>query len=218
MPLSLSNTNLLDSPTISKFIFGVNDVTVGNILTPQEIAALELASDAASGQVQKFCDFTFVYGKYVEVWDGAANDEIIPREIPIVSIDSLKFAANGVFDDNTLVDPICYCIGSRGLVINLRNQLLTPRGRGIVQVTYNAGYQTIPSDIRFAALRQLQYLYKQIGKGDSMLGLKTIAKMNESQTKDDSLGKNGLISEVEGLLRSYQRFECSTSIMFTRVS
>jgi hypothetical protein len=51
-----------------------------------------------------------------------------------------------------------------------------------------------------------------------MVGLKMISKMNEAQSKDDSIGKSGLISEVEGMLKSYQRFECSTSVMFTRVT
>lgn len=218
MALALSSTNLLTSAIISKFIFGVDDVTVGNILTPQEITALELTANASSSQIQKYCDFTFVAGNYTEVWDGAANDEIIPREVPITSITSVKFAANGVFAQADPIDADLYAIGSRGMVINFRNGVLTPRGRAMVEIKYAAGYSTIPYDIQFATLRQLQYLYKQIGKGDSMVGLKTISKMNEAQTKDDSLGDSGLVTEVEGMLKSYKRFECSTSVMFARVT
>lgn len=218
MPLSLSSTNLLSSTVISKYIFGVDDVTLAGLLTAQEITALELSADAASAQVQKYCDFTFKSASYTEVWDGAASDELIPREIPITAITSLKFAANGDF---TVADPIdskLYCIGSKGMVVNLRNQMLTPRGRGMIQLIYTAGYTTIPADLQLAVLRQLQYLYKQIGKGDAMVGLKTISKMNEAQTKDDSIGDSGLITEVQGMLIPYCRFECSTSVMFTRVT
>jgi hypothetical protein len=218
MPLALSATNLLSAATISKFIFGVDDVTLGGILTTQEITALELAANAASAQIQKYCDFTFVSGSYTEVWDGAANDELIPREAPVTAITSLKFAANGVFTPESIIPAELYCIGFKGSSVVLRNGMLTPRGRGNVELIYTAGYATIPADLQLAALRQLQYLYKQIGKGDGMLGLKMISKMNEAQSKDDSLGNSGLITEVEGMLKSYHRFECSNSVMFTRVT
>lgn len=218
MALTLSATNLLTPTIISKFIFGVDDVTVGSILTSQEQVALELSADAASAQIQKYCDFTFKEGTYTEVWDGAASDELIPREIPITSITSVKFAANGIFTPESALPTDIFCIGSKGMSINLRNQVLTPRGRGLIEIIYKAGYAVIPADLQLAALRQLQYLYKQIGKGDAMVGLKVISKMNESQAKDDSLGKSGLTTEVEGMLKSYQRFECSTSVMFTRVT
>lgn len=218
MPLSLSATNLLDSTTISKFVFGVDDVTSPPLLTSQEIMAVELCADSASAQVQRHCDFTFKQGTYTEVWDGAASDEIVPREIPVTAITSVKFSGNGDFASVVALDSTVYCIGMRGMVINFRNELLTPRGRGMIQIIYTAGYATIPKDIVLATLRQFQYLYKQIGKGDAMLGLSQIAKMNESQTKDGTLGNSGLITEVEGMLKSYQRFETSSSVMFTRVS
>lgn len=218
MPLTLSATNLLTPSIISKYIFGVDDVTLGGILTAQEITAVELTADAVSAQIQRYCGFTFKSGSYTEVWDGAASDEIIPREIPITAITSLKFSANGDFSSATAFDPKLYCIGSNGMSVTLRNQMLTPRGRGLVQLVYTAGYATIPADLQLASLRQFQYMYKQIGKGDAMVGLKSIAKMNEAQTKDDSVGNSGLTSEVEGMLKSYTRFECSTSVMFTRVT
>jgi hypothetical protein len=219
MALSLSALNLLTPSEISKFIFGVDDVTVGSILTSQQIFSLEMAADAASALIQKYCDFTFISGNYVEIWDGAASDEVIPREIPITAISEVRFSENGIFtSSSTIVSSDLYSIGSRGLSINLKNGILTPRGRGSVKVSYTAGYTTIPKDLKFAALKQLQYMYKQIGKGDGMTGLKMISKMNEAQTKDDSIGSSGLISEAEGMVRGYQRFECSSSVMFTRVT
>lgn len=218
MALTLSTTNLLTPALISKFIWGVDDVTVGSILTPQEITAVELAANAASAQIQKFIDYMVISGSYTEVWDAAANDELLPTEIPITAITSIKFATNGDFSGGALIDSAMYCIGLRGMSINLRNGFLTPRGRGVIEVKYTAGYTTIPYDLQFAALKQLQYLYKQIGKGDAMLGLSQIAKMNESQVKDATIGNSGLITEVEGMLKPWRRFECSNSVMFTRTT
>jgi len=217
MALTLSPTNLLDAATISKFIFGVDDVTMGALLTPQQQFAVELAADSASAQIQKATGFYHVAGSYIEVWDGAASDEIIPREIPITAITSIKFSASGDFAAAPALDTNLYYI-AQGLFIALRSDLLTPRGRGMIEIKYDAGFATVPADLRLAALRQLQYLYKQVGKGDSMVGLKSISKMNESQTKDSNLGITGLTTEVEGMIAPYRRFETSSSIMFTRVS
>ena len=218
MALNLDPLNLLAEPIISKFMFGVDDITATPKLTAQQIVALELMADTASEQVRAFCDFAIKEASYTEVWDGAASDELIPHEIPITAITSVKFAANGDF---TSVDPlpiVAAVIGSRGMVINLRDNLLTPRGRGMVQIVYTAGYAVVPKMIQFATLRQLQYLYKQMGQGDAMTGLESIAKMNESQKKDSNLGQNGLLTEVEGMLKDFRRFDSPNSIMFTRVT
>ena len=220
MPLNLSSTNLLTSAEISKFIYNCDDISlpVTGGLTSQQIFALEVIADSASALIQRHCDFTFVKSNYVETWDGAGSDEIIPREIPITAISSIKFSTNLNFSSASAIDTNLYCIGSKGLSINFLNGVITPRGRSCVQVAYTAGYENIPKDIKFAALRQMQYMIKQMGKGDGMTGLKMISKMGEAQTKDDSIATSGLIIEVEGMLNSYQRFECSTSTMFTRVS
>lgn len=217
MALALSATNLLTPAIISKYIFGVDDVTTGGLLTPQQQVAVELSADAASSQIQKATGFIFKQGTYTEVWDGVASDEIIPREIPITAITSVKFSPNGDFASATPLQSNLYYF-PQGLFVAFRGDILVPRGRGMCQIIYTAGYTDIPADLQLAALKQFQYLYKQIGKGDAMVGLKTISKMNEAQTKDESVGKSGLISEVEGMIKPYMRFETSRSIMFTRVS
>lgn len=218
MPLDLAAGSLLVEPLVSKFIFGVDDVTLTPQLSAQQRIAFELACDTASEQVKKFCDFSIVEGTYTEVWDGAAADELIPRETPITSVTSVKFSGSGDFSDSQALPANTVVIGSNGQVINLRGNVLTPRGRGMVEIVYVAGYASVPKMIQLATLRQIQYLYKQLGKGDAMTGLKTITKMNESQTKDDSLGRTGLLTEVEGMLKSFARFDAPNSIMFTRVT
>ena len=218
MALTLSATNLLTPAVVSKYIWGVDDVTAGGtILTPQQQLAVELSVDAASSQIQKATGFTFKSGTYTEVWDGVASDELIPREIPITAITSIKFSPNGDFSSATPLEAKLYYF-PQGLFVAFRGDILVPRGRGMCEIIYTAGFATIPADLQIAALRQFQYLYKQIGKGDAMVGLKSIAKMNESQTKDDRVGISGLTMEVEGMIGPYKRFETSSSIMFTRHS
>jgi hypothetical protein len=50
-----------------------------------------------------------------------------------------------------------------------------------------------------------------------MLGLDSISKMQESQRKDSSIRRGGLVSEVVGILESYRRTDAPLSISFARV-
>jgi len=216
MALLLNDESLVESRTVCRFVFGEDDITSNTKYSTQDIAAIILAIDAASAQIKRYCDFNFFQAQYSEVWDSQASDEIIPREIPIVSISSLKISANGDFSDAQEVSTELY--GHNGKVINFRNGYRPPRGRGAIQVIYRAGFDPIPADIQMATLLQFQYLYKKLGTGDEMVGLKSAAKMGENQSVDDNVKESGLLSNVEGMLKPYVRFEAPQSIMFNRVS
>lgn len=219
MPFSFAAHALVDSSTLSKFVFGSDDGTTG--LTTQQIFAVELSINAISRQIMRHVSSDIKAAAYTETWDGAGSDEIVPAERPINSVTSVKFSGNGDFSASENL------VNANGVITNDKysikfRSLRTPVGRGLIQVIYNAGYTTVPEDIQLAALLQFQWAYKKIGKGDAMVGLKTIAKSvgggSESQMKDDSLSSSALISEVVGMLRDYRRFEPPSSIMFARVS
>lgn len=205
---------LITPEELSEFVFGVDDASVG--MTTQQVASVNLMVGAISRQIIRHVGSNLKEATYTEVWDGAGSDELVPRERPIVSVSSIKFAANGQFGDSSVSLP-AESFFTDGTSIKLRS-VRTPSGRGLVQAVYVAGYDTVPEDIKMAHLLQFQWAYKQIGKGDAMVGIKQISKMQESQTKDDTLAKLGLRSEVVGLLEPYIRFEAPLSIMFTRTS
>ena len=89
----------------------------------------------------------------------------------------------------------------------------TPRGRGTVEVVYSAGYTSIPYTLKQACLFQLQFLYNNYG-GSSSLGFNSRSKMGESESKDKSIGENGLIGEVIGLVNRFKRMEAPNVSMF----
>jgi hypothetical protein len=218
MAFSFDSDALLSSEEVSKFVFNVDDATTDltPALTTQQIFSIQLLVNSISKQFKTHCDCGIVAANYTEVWDGAASDELVPRERPINSVGSIKLAGNGDFDSATVLPSTVYV--SDRYSIKFRGGYQTPRGRGLIQVVYNAGYSTVPQDIVFAALLQFQWAYKQIGKGDAFVGIKQISKMQESQVKDDSIGVFGLRQEVVGLLKDYRRFEVPQSVMFSRVS
>lgn len=205
---------LVDSATLSKFIYGIDDGTVG--MTSQQIANVQLCVAAASKQILNFIDLDIKAASFVEVWDGADSDELVTKQWPINSITSIKLSSNGVFTNSTPLDSSGYY--TDGNSIMFRDGFRVPRGRGLLQVIYNAGYTTVPEDLQLACLMQTQYLLQQTGKIPPMVGLESVRKMDESQTKDKNLSEHGLRAEVEAMCKEYQRFEAPLSIMFARVS
>jgi hypothetical protein len=218
MPFTLPAGCLFTAEELSKFVFGVDDLSTNLTvpLTSQNIFSISLLSEIIAKQIKSFIDSDIIAASYTEVWDGAASDEIVTRERPLISVDTIKFAVGNNFASATGIDPSNYAVDRYS--IKFLGGVRTPIGRSLIQVVYTAGYTVIPKDITFAALMQFQWAYRQIGKGDSFVGVKQISKMHESQTKDDALGAFALREEVCGILKQYQRFEAPLSVMFTRVS
>lgn len=215
MPFLL-NDCLVSSETISQFMYGVADATTLPSMTPKEKWLVEMCAEAASAQIKTYCGRNLTLGTFAEVWDGQENDTIICSEYPIREVVSLKLSPSGDFTGAPAIDPRLYF--ARDGEIYLRN-ILTPRGRGMVQVNYRAGFDPVPKDLQFACIRQLQYLFQNQGKtGDVMTGLKTVTKQGETAVKDDQLGKTGLIADVIGMVSQYRRLDAPLSVMFARVN
>lgn len=226
MAFSFASHALIDSATLSKFVWGVNDAADGAAsgsglpLTSQQVFSVELMVNAISRQIMRHVSSDIKAATYTEVWDGAGTDEFVPTERPINSVSSLKFAPHGDFStsENLVTAGNGLIVTADEYSIKLRGGMRTPAGRGLVQVVYNAGYSTVPEDIQLATLLQFQWAWKQLGRGDAMVGVQSISKGPESQTKDAEIRNLGLRSEVVGLLKPYCRLEAPLSIMFTRVS
>lgn len=227
MAFDLPSHALIDSETLSRFVFGVDDATEDltgqNILSDAQTANVIFGVDAISRQIMRHVSSDIKQATYTEVWDGAASDELVPTERPITALSSLRFAANGDFSAAQEVTSITGAALFDKYVIKLRGFRL-PTGRGAIRAVYTAGYDPVPADIAMALALQFQFIWRKMGSktGDGMLGLKSISKAvgaaTESQVKDETIKASGLISEVIGLLQGYQRFEAPHSIMFSRVS
>lgn len=219
MSFTFADLALVDSTTISQFVWGVDDATSdlgGNDeLSDQDVAMVQMLVNVASQQIIRHVDSDIKETSYVEVWDGAASDELVPRRRPITGVTSVKIASNNDFSVSQGIPSEVINFNQRSITFR---SLQLPFGRGLIQVTYTAGYADVPYDIQMATIMQYQWLRSQLGKSGFMNGLKSISKMGETQTKDSSIGKFGLRDEVVGMLETYSRFEAPLSIMFSRVS
>lgn len=221
MPFSFSDDALVDSATVCNLFYGVADPftpispATDPLCSDAEKYYVEFAINSASEQIKSFCSRNFKESTYTEVFDGQNADLIIPKHYPITSIASIKFGSPTTFSSTDPLQADCYSFDEE--YIYLMDGVLTPRGRGLVQVVYTAGYSTIPFAIQQACIIQAQYLLKFQGKeGSAMLGYKSVGKMGEQATRDDSVSDHGLVTEAKGMLLQYKRMEAPLSVMFNR--
>jgi hypothetical protein len=218
MAFSFNANTLISSDTFSKLVYEQADGSVG--MTPEQKANVEFLVDAASRQITDHLGRDIKLGTFQEVWDGQGNDMIIPRQYPVVSVSEVKFSANADFTQGTVLGVGEFAWDEESIFLLFDR---TPRGRQCVRITYQAGFATVPQTLQIATAIQFQMLNKAMnpgnkGLGAPDLGVQSISKMNETVTKDTSLRKFGLASEVVGLIEQYRRMDAPLSIMFTRVS
>lgn len=181
-------------------------------LEADEKLQTECIVQAATAQIRSFCSSHLSAASYVEVWDANGGDVLIPSEIPITSVTSIKISHDGNFTDVQALDSADFVLHPSKQFLSLRHMRF-PRGRGMVQISYNAGYSSIPKDIQMAISLQFMYLLKT----KDTPGVKQITKMNESQHWDDKLSEYGIAPTIASMLSPYRRMEAPLSVMFSRV-
>lgn len=199
----------LVSPSNFEALTGI----VSDSLSASEKLKVELTVKGINAQIKRFCSSSISLGNYVEVWDSQGSDLLIPTETPITSITSIKVASDGNFDGVESLAGSDFVIHPSKQFISLRYYRF-PKGRGMVEVKYSAGYSTVPLDIQMAVCNHFLFL----SQSSPTHGLKTISKMNETQTIDDRVAEFGFPASVYSVLKLYQRIEAPLSVMFARVS
>ena len=133
----------------------------------------------ASLQVLQYLDrphlLASVLGALTENYDGNDSDRLLPRQFPIISVTSV--AIDGV-PVQQATSPV-----TAGFLWDSRRVLLRGfrfhRGLQNVQISYSAGYASVPLDLKQAAIEAFALAYRQrvrIGeKSNSMNGQVTIA-------------------------------------------
>jgi hypothetical protein len=133
----------------------------------------------ASLQVLQYIDrphiLASVLGPLTEIYDGNDSDRLLPHQFPIIAVSAVSI-------DNV---PIPQAISpvAAGFLWDARRILLRgfrfTRGVQNVQLSYTAGYSSVPLDLKQAAIEAFALTYRQrvrIGeKSNSMSGQITIA-------------------------------------------
>jgi hypothetical protein len=114
-------------------------------------------------------------GTLNESYDGNDSDRLLPRSFPVITVSSVTVDGNPIPQASAPWLPGFAWDGRR---ILLRGFLFT-RGVQNVQVSYTAGYLTVPLDLKQAAIESFALAYRQrthIGeRSNSMSGQVTLA-------------------------------------------
>ena len=144
-----------------------DDVTLQNLITNGSL------------QVLQFIDrphlLASVLGNLTENYDGNDSDRLLPRQFPIISVTAVTIDGVPV--------PQSTAPNMAGFLWDQRRLLLRGfrfcRGVQNIQISYTAGYSSVPLDLRQAAIEAFALAYRQrvrIGeKSNSMSGQITIA-------------------------------------------
>ena len=112
---------------------------------------LELWINAASQLIETLTDRVLINKTHVQVINGRRSERIILQQWPVTTLTEIRIDSNSDFvDANTILDPDEYRLQNDQEIVLLSRKF----GVGLhnVQVTYDAGYLTIPSDLELACL------------------------------------------------------------------
>ncbi len=103
---------------------------------------------SAQDLAESYADTVLEATDITEYHDGRADDHILTRNVPLNSVASLYDDQNRQWGSETLIDPSSYVFEPSGKISLI--YLVFFHWKQNVKVTYNAGYVTIPNDLKVA--------------------------------------------------------------------
>jgi hypothetical protein len=121
---------------------------------------------AASRAICAYCGRgQFTLTSYTDTYDGAGKTWMLLRQWPVLSITAIALTQCGV--TTTVTDPTTFQLeapipagGAQRLTL-VSPHLYFPRGRGNVQITYQAGYATVPPEVAQACIEAVGEAYQR---------------------------------------------------------
>lgn len=167
---------------------------------------LETCINEISSYVENYCKRKFVSQDIsTELHDGDGSQYLYPRYFPVQQLsvadsptDSQKLASlqyrdspDGTWTDiETDIDHIFLDTGDNAWrsCIELYDTWF-PVGRRNIQITYKAGYSTVPGDIKQTVLEMIQMRYNEAGRGNAWLGQGNINNSQQGSSYSTTLLK-----------------------------
>jgi hypothetical protein len=144
--------------------------------------------------VQKFCGRLFKEEELTETLDGNGLGEILLSEMDVNSITSLTIEGTAILAAN-------FELYSDEGSIKLTDGSVFTSGSHNVVVTYKAGTQEVPEEIKFVLLEICARKFKEIDS--SRQGVRSESMGDQSISFSDAL----LTAEVKGILQRYRKRE-----------
>lgn len=154
----------------------------------QQESLINMLTTGVSQMLETYCSRKFKSRDYTnEYHDGEGDVYMLTDEFPINSVASLYDDVDRLFDSNSLIDSTDYVIYKDIGKIQLINGSTTVFANGIfstgeqnVKITYNAGYDAIPYDLKLIAGEVLSKKFKAFR--DRRFGMSTLTSAGENMS------------------------------------
>ena len=178
-------------------IINIDDVKkYANIKDGVDVAVLTAIVAAANAAVLSYLNRNIEAADYTERYDGTNSDVLVPDNLPILSVDTVK--VNGRVLSRTDLSQLPWNgYDFDGNSIFLHGGEKFYRGRRNVEVTYRAGFNEVPEGVKQAGVYIASQMYKRrdrIGVTSKSIGPETI-----------SYSTNDLDASAKMLLNDYRR-------------
>lgn len=155
-------------------------------------AILTLIKDGVEAAVKKHCDRDFILTTYTEYYNGDGSSRLFVKNFPITAITTIHddparaFGATTQIAATYIVSDVSELLNAG--IIDLLDWVFN-RGKRNIKVVYQAGYSTIPSDLRnaVAKLCAREFLLqdkKLVGQVSQTVGDRTVTLNLEDMPKD----------------------------------
>jgi hypothetical protein len=162
--------------------------------------------NAASAEIQTWCNRTFPLTNYTENYDGPGSTILQLRQRPVTAVTSIT---------TEFYSGMPTVIPSTEFVLNSRTGLVSVKpsstysywfpydavaGQQSIQVVYTAGYSTIPQDIQEAVAKIVLNKFNALGADMTMM----MEKIGDYQYTRRSDANRSLTPDIQAMLWSYK--------------
>lgn len=128
--------------------------------------------DVVTTLFDTYCNRTLLETEHTEYYSCYGTNYIVLRNYPVTLITSVSDDTNYVWDVDTIIDSDYYFLDNT--ILRLKNLYFANYPQS-VQVIYTAGYttETLPEDLKQAAILEVAHLYKKSSEGVSVVSRST---------------------------------------------
>lgn len=129
-----------------------------------------------------YCRQEFVKAEYTETYDGDGESNLLLDHLPVVSVSSLKI-------DTIVTAADKYAIRKPEGEIKLIDGSVFTKDFENVEITYEAGYASVPEDVKYVCLDMCARKFKMIDSGrlgmtSQSFGDQSVSYLNKDLTDD----------------------------------
>jgi len=179
-------------------------------------AFLTLINASVEQSIKNYCETDFeTHAITKEILDGNDSDIIVPRNMPILSVQAIYFYCDTAGENGSLIDPLCYQVLEHSIVLQ---SVTTPFCRSRVRMDYTYGYASLPADVKLVSLQGVEAEFRR--KNDKTLIGGRKSKKDESEETGAAVvewdNKTGLPRVLIFKLTPYRSYEFPSQPMAQR--